>query len=150
VFFLLTDRPSVSIRSLAVEKLSAHAEAGNAEKDGNAHHWLVGFSSPEGSLRKTEMEAGVRVKWCDHPSGDSRARERATTGEGFITLCILVRGCIRYYLKEPDGEVIERVLQAPGDYIVYDEVPLHWWETPEETLEVTIRWPADALVSPTR
>jgi quercetin dioxygenase-like cupin family protein len=73
--------------------------------------------------RPNESEHGTV---CDHRPGQQRT-----------TLVLLVSG--RHRVDLSTGVV---VLQRPGDYVVWGPGIDHTWQTEEDSVVITVRWPS--------
>lgn len=106
---------------------------GNAQADGDSHRgWLVGHFVAPPSVRWTEA---LEIKWGVHPKGDSR--KHWSTDEQRTTVVILVHGRHRV-----DLSVGSALLEKPGDYVIWGPGIDHTWETEEDSVVITVRWPS--------
>jgi hypothetical protein len=111
---------------------------GNAAADSAAFRgWLIGdFVPRELGLRWTPA---VEVKWGIHAIGESRSDWGVAAAA--TSLSVLVRGAIR--LAFSNGQ--EALLEHPGDYAVWGAgVAHHWRIEQDDTVVVTVRWPASS------
>lgn len=111
---------------------------GNAVNDlrqGSSRGWFIGhFIDPACDLRCTQ---DVEVKWGEHQSGEKRptpiANEKATT------LTLLLEGA---FVVEFPGLNTSAYLKRTGDYVIFAPGVVHSWETIEDSVILTIRWPS--------
>ncbi len=107
---------------------------GNAGVDGAEHEgWLVGPFLDAADVR---MTAAVEIKWGAHAAGERR--EAWFEEERRTTLLALVSG--RFHIELPVGNA---VLSEPGDYAVWGPGLGHAWRAEDDSIVVTVTWPAD-------
>jgi hypothetical protein len=106
---------------------------GNAGVDGaDRRGWLVGhFMDPD----DVRMSKDVEIKWGIHPAGDER--EAWHGDEDRTTVLILVHGTFRINLS-----VGSHLLAEQGDYAMWGPGIGHSWHAEEDSVVITIRWPA--------
>lgn len=103
---------------------------GNATDDGqDTRGWIVGSFIPMGARHSDRLE----VKYGIHAKGESRAEW--VTGEQRTTLFVLQSG--HFVMKFRDKDV---VLDKPGDYVLWGPGTDHRWESPGDSVGITIRW----------
>jgi hypothetical protein len=106
---------------------------GNAAVDGaDRRGWLVGHFMDHDDVR---MSKDVEIKWGIHPAGDER--EAWHDQEDRTTVLILVRGKFRINLS-----VGSHLLSEEGDYAMWGPGVGHSWHAEEDSVVITIRWPA--------
>ena len=107
---------------------------GNAAQASSATRgWFMGHFMPEsaGALRTSDVE----VKWFTHKKGDTRSAW--ADGSPVRTLNMLIRG--KFALLFPQRRV---VLEKEGDFVLFGPCVAHSYETLEESLVLTVRWPS--------
>jgi hypothetical protein len=110
---------------------------GNAIHEGqndNRRGWFIGsFIAPQ-TLLKTNKE--LEVKWGIHSKGEKRS-SKATDGLA-TTISLLIKGkcCITF-----EGQK-KMILSNPGDYIIWTPNIPHVFESYEDSVVITIRWPS--------
>ncbi len=116
--------------------MSADWSAGNAIEDSSeTRGWFVGdFIDPSQGIRASK---GVEVKWAHHPTGDKRPEW--STDDERITLVVLVSGSFHVALTEG-----EKVLNRPGDYMMWGPGMGHTWDAVGDSVVMTVRWRPDA------
>jgi hypothetical protein len=108
---------------------------GNAAVDGAERRgWVVGAFMQSGDVR---LSPDVEIKWGVHPRGERR--EAWFEDETRTTVLILISG--RFQI---DLSVGSAVLARQGDYAVWGPGIGHSWRAEEDSVVVTIRWPADS------
>lgn len=106
---------------------------GNAADDGAEHRgWLVGAFMGDGDVRRTE---DVEIKWGIHPAGEERAAWH--DHEDRTTVLVLISGRFRI-----DLSVGSRTLACQGDYAMWGPGIGHSWVAEEDSVVMTVRWPA--------
>jgi hypothetical protein len=106
---------------------------GNAAVDGAERRgWLVGTFMPPDDIRMTK---DLEVKWGIHPAGDRR--EAWFEDEDRTTILVLISG--RFQI---DLSVGAALLTQQGDYAMWGPGISHSWRAEEDSVVVTIRWPA--------
>ena len=95
--------------------------------------WFLGHFMPgdDNPLRTSHLE----LKWFTHAKGETRVEW--APGNPVKTLNILMRG--RFVLVFPDREV---VLEKEGDFVLFGPDVAHSFRSEEESLVLTVRWPA--------
>ena len=113
-----------------------HGKAGRDAMRG----WFVGqFVPAEHELRRrTDME----LKWGVHPKGERRGDTWASYRTS-TTISVLIDGSLIVKLRV-DGQVHEVLLEEKGDYLIIDSQVDHNWESPEDSIVLTIRCPSVA------
>ena len=107
---------------------------GNAGVDGAEHEgWLVGAFLDAPDVR---MTSAVEVNWGAHAAGERR--EAWFEEERRTTLLLLVTG--RFQVELPVGNAL---LSEAGDYAVWGPGLGHAWRAQEDSIVVTVTWPAD-------
>ena len=129
--FARTPWPGVDIATLVT--VSAKWHFGNAGVDGAERRgWLVGaFMEPD----DVRMSKDLEIKWGVHSAGDRR--EAWFEEEQRTTILILVRGRFRI-----DLSVGSALLAEAGDYAMWGPRIAHSWRSEEDSVVVTVRWPA--------
>jgi hypothetical protein len=95
-------------------------------------------------LRSTHV---LEVKWGVHPRGQPRPEGWAPTSTT-IGLSVLVSGEFRIVFRShPADEETDVVLRTPGDYVLWGPDAEHTWIAVEDSIILTVRWPAGATVS---
>jgi hypothetical protein len=114
---------------------------GNAIRDGAAHRqWFLGpFLDDPAGLRQTDH---LEVKWGVHRRGESRADWAPAASA--LTLSVLVRGRFQIEFRTPGAAVESRrvVLAVEGDYALWSPEVEHTWLALEDSVVLTVRWPA--------
>lgn len=114
---------------------------GNAFRDGARHRqWFIGpFLGEAAGPRRTDR---VEVRWAAHPRGDARADW--APGGGMISVSVLVRGRFRIDFRDPADRPAVRtaLLEHEGDYALWTPDVEHTWRAEEDSVVVTVRWPA--------
>jgi hypothetical protein len=106
---------------------------GNTGVDGAERRgWLVGPFMDSDDVRFSDQ---VEIKWGVHPAGDRR--EAWFEEEKRTTVVMLVSGRFRI-----DLSVGTALLAEQGDYAMWGPGIGHSWRAEEESVVVTIRWPA--------
>ena len=114
--------------------------SGNAYRDRNHRHWLVGWFIEDSPLRS---DPRVEIKWGTLAKGERR--EVASGSRVATSLAILLSGRMR---MSCDGR--DHLLENMGDYVLWSENVFHTWEALEEVTVITIRWPSIAGQEVTR
>jgi hypothetical protein len=109
---------------------------GNAVKDGH-RGWFVGQFIPA-SCGLAHQRA-VEIKWGQHLNGEQR-KAFAQSAKA-TTIAILIYGSLVTRLKLPDG-IHEITLTSPGDYVAFGPGIDHTWESVEDCLVITVRFPS--------
>ena len=106
---------------------------GNAAVDGAERRgWLVGaFLDPDDVRASTEVE----IRWGVHEAGERR--EAWFEEETRTTVLLLLSG--RFRIDLATGTAI---LAQQGDYAMWGPGIGHSWRAEEDSVVVTIRWPA--------
>ena len=109
-------------------------QTGNAGLDSSGTRgWLVGsFIEEKFGLRHTD---NIELKWGVLKTGDARAEW--VTGETRTTIGILISG--KFTVEFRDQSV---TFDKPGDYAVWGPGTDHKWNSPEDAVWLTIRWPS--------
>lgn len=106
---------------------------GNAADATATRGWIAGaFIAPARGPLHTD---GVEVKWGVTPAGEQRVEW--TTHESRATICILISG--EFTILTPDGDA---TLAEPGDYVAWGPGVTHSWRAEQDSVTVTVRWPA--------
>lgn len=107
---------------------------GNFNKTASEHRgWVIGnFMDKQSPFCTKNFE----VKWGKHKKGESKGTVTQTNAD---SLAILVYG--KHAIKFPSLRK-EIVLEKEGDYLFFPRGVDHTWETLEDTLMLTIRWPS--------
>ena len=104
---------------------------GNAETDGErTRGWLVGEFNEKDSILHSET---AEIKWGIHKAGE--ARTEWASGDHERTVAILISG--RFIMKFHDTE---KILEHPGDYVVWAAGIEHMWTSEADSTIITIRW----------
>jgi hypothetical protein len=107
---------------------------GNAADDGNARRgWFVGHFMDPDDVRMTK---DVEVKWGIHPAGERR--DAWNGDEHRTTVLLLVHGGFRINLSTGS-----HLLRRRGDYAMWGPGIGHSWQAEQDSVVITIRWPAD-------
>lgn len=110
---------------------------GNASVDGAERRgWFVGQFMETDDVRKSK---DLEVKWGVHIAGDRR--EAWFENEERTTVVMLISGRFRI-----DLSVGTALLTEPGDYATWGPGIGHSWRAEEDSVVVTIRWPASTSV----
>ena len=114
-------------------------QKGNAGNDARARRgWIVGHFLDAGDLHHSN---DVEVKWGVHPAGDERTEWAPGIHER--TLLILVSGRWQLELAPEGHESSETIiLDAPGDYVLWDQGIDHRWRAGADSVMITVRWPS--------
>lgn len=107
--------------------------AGNAYRDRNERHWLIGWFIQGSSLRS---DARVEIKWGDFAKGDRRTQW--SKSDVATSLAILIKGKMQFFFEDRK----EYVLAKQGDYVLWPQDTLHAWEALEDATVITVRWPS--------
>jgi quercetin dioxygenase-like cupin family protein len=107
--------------------------AGNAYRDRNGRHWLIGWFIQDPPLRS---DTRVEIKWGDFTKGDRRTHW--SKSDVATSLAILIRGKMRFLFEDRE----EHVLAEQGDYVLWPPDTLHAWEAIEDATVITVRWPS--------
>jgi hypothetical protein len=106
---------------------------GNAAVDGAERRgWLFGPFMDADDLRRSNQ---LEIRWGVHPAGDRR--EAWFEEETRTTVLMLVSG--RFHV---DLSVGIAVLAEQGDYAMWGPGIGHSWRAEEDSVVVTVRWPA--------
>jgi hypothetical protein len=106
---------------------------GNATVDGaDRRGWLVGPFIDPGDLR---MSKDVEIKWGIHAAGEERNSWHDQ--EYRTTVILLISGRFRINLS-----VGSHQLSQQGDYAMWGPGIGHSWHAEEDSVVLTIRWPA--------
>ena len=108
--------------------------SGNTVADSSATRgWFLGHFMPgeDNPLRTSHLE----LKWFTHAKGETRVEW--APGNPVKTLNILMRG--RFVMVFPEREV---ALAKEGDFVLFGPDVPHSFRSEEESLVLTVRWPA--------
>ena len=116
-------------------KMETHLEFGNLyTKPEVKQHWVIGhFIDPSTPF----YEKNFSLKWSKLKKGESRT-EPAFTAEA-KTFDILVYGKHRVNFPDLNKSVL---LNKEGDYVYFAPGVAHTWESLEDSLIVSLRWPS--------
>ncbi len=112
---------------------------GHAASDGvGGSGWFVGQFVPEalGARHQTALE----LKWGVHPKGERRPGGMVAYDDA-TTVSVLVSGAFRM-VAVVDGVSQAHTLERPGDYVIFGPHILHEWETLEDAVVLSIRYPS--------
>ncbi len=114
-----------------------HFMRGKAERDAK-RGWIIGQFVPEehGLRRRTDVE----LKWGVHSKGERRGDTWAAYRTA-TTISVLIEGSLIVRLRV-DGQVHEVLLEEKGDYLIINSQVEHNWESPEDSIVLTIRCPS--------
>lgn len=95
--------------------------------------WIIGhFMEVNSPFCNQDFE----IKWGKHKKGEVKGAIIQTNAD---SLAVLVYG--KHLIKFPSlGK--EVILEKEGDYLFFPKGVDHTWETLEDTLMLTIRWPS--------
>jgi hypothetical protein len=109
---------------------------GNAIDEGR-DGWFIGqFISADEGLKHQDA---VELKWGRHSKGECRrafAEYKIAT-----TISILISGTLNTRAII-DGEMREVTLRQPGDYVIYGPKVPHSWESVEDCIVLSVRFPS--------
>lgn len=112
---------------------------GNAASDSTEHRgWIIGPFMDHGDVRLTK---DVEIKWGIHRAGETRANWHED--EDRTTVLLLISGRFRI-----DLSVESQILARQGDYAMWGPGIGHSWQAEEDSVVITVRWPASPGVAP--
>jgi len=104
--------------------------SGNAKIDGaDSRGWIVGSFMPDGVRHSDTTE----IKYGIHTAGE--ARTEWVGGEKRKTLFILLQGI---FVMEFIEQTV--ILERPGDYVMWGPGVSHKWNSPVDSIGLTVRW----------
>jgi hypothetical protein len=127
-------------------------KTGNTITDGKEFRfWVVGrvekwckannvpFDTEKYGLRNS---SNIEVKWGIYDKGDSRSEWASCSS--MIGMSILLRGDSTFYFRDVKDHVkcTEVRLKDEGDYVLWKEEVEHSWNIHENSVFLTLRWPA--------
>jgi hypothetical protein len=112
----------------------SNIQIGNAKLDSsNTRGWLIGsFIEERFGLRHTD---DVELKWGVLKAGDTR--DEWVTGETRTTIGILISGKFTMEFRNQSA-----TFDKPGDYVMWEPGTDYRWNSPEDAVLLTIRWPS--------
>ena len=127
-------------------------KTGNTITDGKEFRfWVVGrveqwckarnipFDPEKYGLRNS---SNIEVKWGIYEKGDSRSEWASCSS--MIGMSILIRGDAAFYFRDVKDQINykEVRLKNEGDYVLWKEEVEHTWKIHENSVFLTLRWPA--------
>ena len=111
---------------------------GHAAAEGMGGGWFVGQFVPAslGARHQTEVE----LKWGVHPRGERRPGGMVAYSDA-TTISVLVSGAFRM-TAVLEGAAQVHTLDRPGDYVIFGPDIPHEWETLEDAVVLSIRYPS--------
>ena len=123
-----------------------HYIRGKAKQDA-IRGWFIGQFVPEehGLRKRTDVE----LKWGIHPKGERRGDVWASYRTA-TTISVLIEGSLIVWLRK-DGIEEKILLDEKGDYLIVNPQVEHTWESPEDSIVLSVRCPsvADDLIETT-